>query len=272
MKQRHRASDISFREKNRRGYQSRAFLLLGGVLLVLVIIIFSIGFTKTKNALFSFSGSLFKVRAAAIDGITTESAVMFESKKSIVSERDALRQKVADLEAQVLSLSALKDENQKLQEMLSRNTTAKEQILGRVIVKPNQSIYDTLIVDAGSQLGVIVGARVFARGDIVMGTVIETSTTTAKIKLFTTGGEKTKAVLVGKDIFIDLIGRGGGTFEATLPRDVAVEKGTEVVLPVGHTVIAIAEESIVDPRDPFQKILFRSPVNLFELRYVSIEK
>lgn len=262
----------SFRDKNRRNYQAR-FLKIGLVVLVLFGLgIASIGLGKTKDGLLSFSGILFKARAQAIDTLSQVTSSVFESKKSIIAERDILKNQVADLEAQIASLTALKDENEKLQEMLGRKSEKIELVLGRIVAKPNQSPYDTLVIDAGSDDGIIDGARVLARGDIAIGTVVETAPHISKIKLYSTSGEKTKGAITGKDIFIDLVGTGAGTFEATLPRDVVVEKGTPVVLPDGGNVVAIVEEQIVDPRDPFQKILFRSPVNLFELRFVGVEK
>lgn len=272
MKQRLRANDISFRDKNRRDYRARTFFVLGILFVVLGITVLIVGTQKTKDSFSFLTGKLFSTRASVGDALSTTASVVGESKKSLITERDGLKEQVANLEAQLTTLTVLKDENEKLQEMVGRKGDVGEQILGRIIVKPNQSLYDTLIIDAGTASGIRVGARVFARGAVAIGTIIEATANTATVSLFTTGGQKTQAVLVGKDIFLDLIGRGGGTFEATLPRDIKVEKGTEIVLPEGSSVVAISEDSIVDPRDPFQKILFRSPVNLFELRFVGVQK
>ena len=70
-----------------------------------------------------------------------------------------------------------------------------------------------------------------------------------------------------------MIGRGGGNFEMILPRDFILEKGTEVVLPViTPYTLGIVQTILSDPRDSFQKALLASPVNIFELKFVEVEK
>ena len=104
----------------------------------------------------------------------------------------------------------------------------------------------------------------------------------SKAILFSNPGEKTEVLVslgrsssgeAGKDIFMQVVGRGGGNFEMTLPRDLVLEKGTEVQLPgLAPRALAIVETILSDPRDAFQKALLVSPVNIQELKFVEIEK
>ncbi|MGH7249772.1 MAG: hypothetical protein ACREGC_02255, partial [Minisyncoccia bacterium] len=75
------------------------------------------------------------------------------------------------------------------------------------------------------------------------------------------------------NIFMEVIGRGGGNFEMTLPKDVTLQKGDPVVLPgINPYVLAVTQSIISDPRDPFTKALLTSPVNIQELKFVQVVK
>ncbi|HRH31094.1 MAG TPA: rod shape-determining protein MreC [Candidatus Paceibacterota bacterium] len=262
---------ISYRDRNFRSYRKRIVGVLAVVVVVVGIFFVAVGPRQTLAAIASVGNSIFKVKRSAGQGIS-EGLELSKSKSTLINEKSELDEKVKDLEAKLAALPTLLDENAKLTEMLARKKEGVQLIMARILIKPSESIYDTIVVDAGTEEGIVVGAKVLARGDTPIGTVAEADQHSAKIKLFSTSGEITKAVIVGKDIFIDLKGQGGGTFETTLPRDIVIEKGTTVATLDSGETIAFAEESLADSRDPFQRVLFRSPVNIFELRFVGVEK
>ena len=114
---------------------------------------------------------------------------------------------------------------------------------------------------------------VFAFTHVPIGRVAAVYSNSSKVVLFSTAGEKTQVVLGGrKDIFMQIVGRGGGNFEMTIPRDLTLNKGDEVVLPgITPYILAVVETVISDPRDPFVKALLVSPVNMEELKFVEVE-
>ena len=66
--------------------------------------------------------------------------------------------------------------------------------------------------------------------------------------------------------------RGGGNFEMTMPKDLTLSKGDQVVLPgLNSYVLGVVQTIISDPRDPFAKALLVSPVNIQELKFVEVE-
>jgi hypothetical protein len=72
---------------------------------------------------------------------------------------------------------------------------------------------------------------------------------------------------------MQLVGRGGGNFEMILPRDLVVANEATVVLPgITPYVVAVVETILTDPRDSYQKALLASPINIFELNLVEVEK
>ena len=167
-------------------------------------------------------------------------------------------------------------DNASLQEILGRGaqgSASHKMILAAILAKPNQSLYDTLLIDAGSKEGIKIGENVFALGNIPIGRVDVVYDDSAKVVLFSNAGEKTEAVISGKNIFLELIGRGGGNFEIDLPKDFVLQKGDQVVLPgINPLVLAITQTIISDPRDPFTKALLTSPVNIEEQKFVEVEQ
>ncbi len=198
--------------------------------------------------------------------------VFFLSKSALSSENNELKNKLIEQEAKLANYEALFNENEKIKEILLRKPEGRKMVLSGILGNPNQSPYDTLIVDAGSDHGIEVGNHVFAYGDIPIGIVKEVSSSTSKVMLYSTYGEKLSATLSGSDTFIELIGRGRGNFEVILPRDFELANGTLALLPGIHPyTLAEVTDIISDPRDPFKKALLKSPINIFELKFVEVE-
>ncbi|MFA5778182.1 MAG: rod shape-determining protein MreC [Candidatus Paceibacterota bacterium] len=198
--------------------------------------------------------------------------VYFASKNSLSIQNRNLQTQLNEEEMRISNYNSLLAENNNLKEILNRKNTKIPMILATILAKPNQSIYDTLIVDVGLEQGLQMGNMVFALGNIPVGRVAEVYPNSAKVVLFSNPGEKTQAIISSKDIFMELIGRGGGNFEMVLPRDLTVQKGDQVVMSgINPYVLAVVETIISDPRDSFTKALLSSPVNIQELKFVEVE-
>ena len=157
-------------------------------------------------------------------------------------------------------------------EILGRKNEGTAVILAAILSKPNQSLYDTLIIDAGVKQGLQTGDLVFAEGNAPIGRVAEIYQNSSKVILFSNAGEKTQAIVAGRDVFMEIVGRGGGNFEMILPRDFTLSKGDEVVSTgIMPYILGVVETIISDPRDSFVKALLTSPVNIQELKFVQVE-
>ena len=196
----------------------------------------------------------------------------FISKNSLYLENLSLQDKLNIDKAKILNYDSMVAENISLKEILERKSKGAVIVLAAILSKPNQSIYDTLIIDAGMVQGVKIGNLVFALGNIPIGRIAETYPNSSKVILFSNAGEKTQVITSDKNAFMEIIGRGGGNFEMTLPRDFILVKGNQVVMPgLNSYVLAITETIISDPRNPFTKVLLTSPVNIQELKLVQVE-
>jgi len=206
----------------------------------------------------------------------------FYSKNSLLLENENLKSKLNEQETRISNYNSVLDENLKIKEILGRKQETRPNgssgreanvILAAILSKPNQSLYDTLIIDVGTKSGILLEQKIFALGNVPIGYITEVYTNTSKVILYSNPGEITEVVISGRDTFMQVVGRGGGNFEMILPRDFILEKGTEVVLPgITPYVVGIVQTVISDPRDSFQKALLTSPVNIQELKFVEVEK
>lgn len=214
----------------------------------------------------------------------------FLSKNSLYLQNQKLQAEVAFNNARMSNYDSVVAENAGLKEILGRLPTGRQagknpkinMVLATILAKPNRSPYDTLLVDAGAGQGIKTGDTVFALGDVPIGRIAEIYPSSSKVILFSSAREKTQAIVSGKNtrpndgsvgqVFLELIGRGGGNFEMVMPKDFILQKGDQAVLPgVTPRVLAIVQTIISDPRDPFTKALLTSPVNIQELKFVEVE-
>ncbi|MEK7089004.1 MAG: rod shape-determining protein MreC [Patescibacteria group bacterium] len=215
-----------------------------------------------------------------IGGKLSNAGAYFYSKRSLLLENDDLKSKLNEQEARIANYNSILNENLKIKEILGRlpigqagKNEKANMVLASILSKPNQSPYDTLIIDIGAKSGILVGQRVFALGNVPIGRIAEVYASSAKVILFSNPGEITEVVISGRDTFMQIVGRGGGNFEMILPRDFVLEKGTEVVLPgITPYTVGIVQTIISDPRDSYQKALLVSPVNIQELKFVEVER
>ncbi|OGI66308.1 hypothetical protein A3A95_01755 [Candidatus Nomurabacteria bacterium RIFCSPLOWO2_01_FULL_39_18] len=210
----------------------------------------------------------------------------FTSKNSLIEENEDLRTKLRESEAELSNYNSILEENSKLKEILGRKREGAPMILAAILSRPNQSVYDTLVIDVGTKQGLQVGDKVFASGFVPIGRVREVYGSSSKVVLFSSSGEKTNITIsldhniagefgeitTTKDVSMEIVGRGGGNFEMILPRDFFLKKGDQAVLPgIMPHVVGVVEAIISDPRDSFQKALLVSPVNIQELKFVEVE-
>lgn len=196
----------------------------------------------------------------------------FSSRRALMKENEALKNEIIQLDIRLADREAILRENVELKEILGRKAE-KNLVLAPIISSPDKSLYDTMIIDIEGVQGIQPEQKVYAGGNVLIGTVAEVNEKTAKVILFSSGGQQLKGLIGEGNIPIDLVGKGGGNFELRLPRDVAISPGTEIIIPsISTEVIAVVSEAISDPRDPFQRVLAASPVNIFELRWVGVRK
>jgi len=203
-------------------------------------------------------------------GTTVHSAVQnLASKKGLVRDINDLRSEVARLQAVDAENRFLRSENDELQTLLGGTPESHKGLLARVLVRPPQTWYDSLVVDRGERDSVRVGDRAYAYGTMPIGVVVGVSSATATIELYSAASRQTYAILIPGNVPVVADGRGNTELHFEVHRDVTVDEQSTVILPDGQLLAAV--ESIqFDPRDPFRSVHAVMPVNMQYLRFVTI--
>ena len=205
----------------------------------------------------------------AVSRALSRSFEYWHSKQVLIDENVSLRNKVTALALERDALALSLSEGHSLSELLGRKHQEGE-VIASVLTRPPQSPYDLFIIDAGTKEGLATGSRVSLPGGAVVGIVSDIFPSSAKVKLFTTPGEKTEAVLERGNIPVILVGRGSGNFRVTVPRETVVVVGDRIVsADVHYSLLGVVEDVEVTATDSFKEILARSPANIFAVRLVS---
>lgn len=194
-------------------------------------------------------------------------------KAIIFAKNKQLEEQVASYEAARIELDQVKQENQLLRTELNYTPTDRSMVTAQIIGKPNHSIFNSMVIDAGAKQGVQVGQLVVAHSALGVGQVVAVSDTTATVELFGAPHFDGEVLLSNKGITVPATGKGSGNFEIHIPREVEVADGDLLAFPEDPSVtIGVVKSIIFDPRDPFQTVLARLPVNVQELRFVRVLK
>lgn len=240
------------------------FVIVLLVVLVLVFVRPNMPDWISKGAHF-IGNPAWSIKQSVTDGISVR------SKKSLLEENRKLQDELQRVLINKISNDLLREENISLKEMLGRSIY-ENTILGSVLVRPGNTLYDTFIIDVGTNNNIQEGDYVIAYGDVVVGYIESVFSNTSVVKLFSSPGEQTDVLLGSDQIAAVAEGIGGGNFTISLPRGVEIHVGDTIVTPtIESQIIALVEEVIVNPTDSFQTILFKGPITLSELRFIEVQ-
>ncbi len=171
----------------------------------------------------------------------------------------------------VLSLErdVLLHENIALKASLGRSVS-EVLIHGVVIMAPDASPYDTLLIDIGRDHGIRPGEKVL-RGESLVGRIAEVYGKTSLVKLLSSPGEEYDVRIGTPGILGRAIGLGGGNFEVTLPRSLSIQEGDPVIIPsINPHVFGVVGAVGLGSSETFERILFSNPFNMHEIVSVDV--
>jgi len=198
---------------------------------------------------------------------------LFTTKSTLYKDNQKLVEENFNIKLSMVDHEILKEENSELKKILNRLPESKEFILANMLTKPNRSLYDTLIIDVGEKDNIKEGNFVYVNGEIPVGRISKVYGDTSLVLLFSNPEQKTEGYINSLNASVELVGRGGGNFEMIIPLDLTVENGSIIYLPGNSSnVLALVDEVISNPSDPFKKVILRSPVNVQNLKWVEVKK
>ncbi len=260
----------SFLPKNNK-YASRnknKKVLSVSILVLLFILAF---FTPVfKDVVFAMGKPIWIVRDKFFS-LIIDNKEIFKSKLFLISENNSLKEKIKSYENEKILTDIVRKENDDLKSILNRGTSHYNKILSAVLVKPYLSPYDTLIIDMGKSSGVSVGDKVIAFGSNYIGYIGEIYEDSSKVILYSSYGEKIKVLIGQNNILKEAIGVGSGNFSVQLPKEADVKEGDIVSVPsISSNIFAVVEKVESKENDSFEYVLFKSTVNMTELKWVEV--
>ena len=197
---------------------------------------------------------------------------IFKDKNRLGEEIERLTSQKTALEKEILTFDYLRSENEELKSLLSRDDN-KKFILASIVSRPPQSPYDVIIIDAGTVDGTELGMKVIAYSNIIIGHITEVFSKSSKVILISSPGEETNVFIENAKAAAVSVGLGGGNMEIKIPSSIQVSSGDAIMTMGTFPLLAGTVEKIeMNLSDPFQKILFRLPVNFQQIKHIMIEK
>lgn len=188
---------------------------------------------------------------------------------SLVAELDVLKIKLATQQGTENTIKKLQIENDEFRSRVG--AIPENRILARVIGRPNRLPYDMLMLDRGSDHGVVEQAPVFLGKDQVIGFVSKVHNKTSLVTLVTTPGFSSSAYVYGPNIYTFAEGMGGGVLRVSVPPGILLQKGDLVVLPaIDSGVYGAVTEVVAPATQPEQYGYLTTEVPLQSLYYVTV--
>lgn len=241
------------------------------ITLIILVVFIGLGLIFYSGVFLNIIGRPIWLSSNFISEKIKDLTYLFKDKKALNRENQILKEENLNLKLSHINYQILENDNLKLKEILNRLPKG-EFVLADILSKNNQSFYNTFIIDAGENNGIKEGDLVLAGGEIPIAKIEKVYKKTSLVSLFSNPQQETEAFIDGLNISINLIGRGGGNFEASVPMDLPIENGINVFLPNKNlSVLATIEEIISEPAEPHKKIILSSPVNIQELKRVTVE-
>lgn len=251
--------------------RNKKLVVLGIIGALVFVLFFTIGSRPLLSTGYRVAEPFWQLRNRGLDQVEAVTDLAFRSKKDLLSEVAELRDARIVDEVRLLRAGLLEKENTELRQALGNVWPEESWLVAGVLVRPPSTPYDVVVLDVGSEDGVVVQQLVFSRTGVILGVVQEVVKKQSFVTLFSTPGMNTQVVIAGQGVAVTAEGKGGGVYELHVPRDVVIAEGDAVVLPGRQTeVLGEIQKIIFDPRDPFQTAFVSAPINFYQERLVYV--
>ncbi len=194
------------------------------------------------------------------------------SKQNLLNRVNDLESENAELRLKMVDYDLLQNENSGFKNSVIEKS---DTVVATVVSKPSAAVYDTLVIKSSDVVN--TGNDVYTLSGIPIGSVTSFMDGNGTVTLYSSPSTETVADILLEDamdsISVTMRGRGGGGFEAILPKEVKIPVGSLAVKPslFGEPFAEVVKTvSRDDTKD--QIVYLRSIVNFQYLRYIAIGK
>lgn len=250
-------------------YRKRRLYVVLGILFVIFFLLLQKGLLSKFTPIFS----KIAVPVWQAENFTKDFLVMsLSSKDGLYKQNILLKSQVEKLNLELTKTTILEEENKNLKETLGRVNPNGHFVLSAILAKPNQTPYDTLIIDRGSEDGIKVDDRVFAKGNILIGYIESVEKNSSKVIMFSTPGNISQVIYGSSGKYFNARGAGNGSIVVDVSRETEVSIGDMFFYPgLDGILIGVAKKIDFDARDAFRKVIIKSPINIQEERWVEVK-
>ncbi len=197
----------------------------------------------------------------------------FRNKNSLAIENRRLQVENGSLKTELLTKNQLKSDNDYLRNLFGKAKDKGLPVVGSVIFLPNFVPYQTLLIDVGKNnlsKKIKVGDLAVTDRTVLVGRVAEVGAWYSKVSLLS--AENNISVSIGpKNVPAQALGEGAGNFAVSLPKDTVISIGDRVTAPLFNNLLVGTVRAISkNPSQPNQVILIKTPVNLWQLKWLEI--
>jgi len=212
-----------------------------------------------------------------VNNITIGFNGIFATKLKLEKENVRLRNIIDQQAVRLLNQEILKQENLTLRQIINRAPDPLPLTIGRIINRGQQFPLGLATIDTGLKNEkidnlLVPGVVVASEGAVALGELTEIYPTLAKMRFYSTTGDRLSGNLGELHIPIELTGRGAGNFIGLLPRDLTVKINDRVTIAVAQHefIIAVVNDIKRLAGDSFQEVFLRSPINISQLTWVEM--
>jgi cell shape-determining protein MreC len=193
---------------------------------------------------------------------------VLKDKKNLQRQVQDLENELRQKDIEIMRLRMFEVENNSLKDIVSMSSNAKT---AAILIKPNYTLYDTLIIDAGVQDGIQEGDLVVGYGTVALGKIVDVRKNISFVELFTESEISSVLVHNQTATYIDAVGHGGGMVKFTVPRDISITIGDILSLPARNGLLfGTIEEIQFEATDPVQTVFAQSAVNINQIQFVEV--
>jgi hypothetical protein len=195
--------------------------------------------------------------------------VFFRSRLALDTELKTLKQEIAERKGHDATLAYLITENTELRNMLHSSSTPR--IMAGVISRPPETPYDTMLIDRGSNDGIVENAPVYFSAGQAIGYVQSVFPDSAHVTLFSSPGVESTVYVFGPNIFTTAYGEGGGIIRLSVPQGIKISTDNIVILPsLEQGVLGKIDDIQSIPTEPEQHAYMTFDASLQSIRLVGI--
>jgi cell shape-determining protein MreC len=192
---------------------------------------------------------------------TLPRAVLIERLRTAEDELENIRYQAVVYETTARAYEELK------REVGARDPEAH--MTARVIAVPPRTHYDTIVLRAGTEDGVLPDDIAMVEG-VALGIVTEVYPYSSIVELYSAPGRESDAHVSDAGATVVVVGVGGGALETRAPAALAIAVGETVTDPRTGYVFGIVSDIVARDIDTEQRILIALPHTLQDLTYVSL--